>query len=246
MGKLHELLAVESSLKSKATSELSKVKHLFAQGEKNLIGQVRTYQPLEEGGEDFADEITNLATTVGDELDRVELAFGQWLQVAINKEITNVQTQADVEIDDRVILRGLPAPALLNLESKLGELRTLYDAIPINNPTERWTWDGQEGHWVSAERTTYKTKKLPKSFIAHEATPDHPAQVQVFTEDQRVGIWTTTIHSGLISPTQKRAILNRIDKLTRAVKRARQRANDIEATNIDVYSAIFDYIHGRE
>ena len=57
MGKLHELLAVEPDLKAAATRTVNEVIALFKEGADRLVGQIRVYHPLEEGGDVFADEI---------------------------------------------------------------------------------------------------------------------------------------------------------------------------------------------
>lgn len=245
MGKLHELLAVESDLKAEAQRALSQTRGLFTDGVSRLVGQVRKYQPLEEDGEFFVDEVANLATTAVAEIDSLQLPFGRWLDAAIQKEVTNQNTVADVVIDGVALLENLPATALLNLESKLAELRRAYAAIPTNDPTEHWEWDEQLGHYVSNPRVTYKAKKLPKSHVLYEATKEHPAQVEMFTEDVRVGAWTTVVHSGALTPVEKRQLLERIDVLARAVKQARQRANNIDADSAIVSKTIFEFIHGE-
>lgn len=243
MGKLHELLAVESDLKAAAQRSLSHMRGVFTDGVSRFVGQARKYQPLDETGETFADEVTVLATTVSDELATMRLAFGRWLDASIQKEVTNAGTLADVVVDGTVLIEGLPAPALLNLESKLAELRRAYAAIPTNDPAEQWRFDAQLGCYVSALRTTYKTKKTPRSHVAYEATSEHPAQVKIFNEDIRVGTWTTIVHSGGLAPAGKQHLLDRIDVLARAVKTARQRANSIDAEVIRVANVLFDYIH---
>jgi hypothetical protein len=91
-------------------------------------------------------------------------------------------------------------------------------------------------------RVTNITKKVPNVLVLYEATPEHPAQVQAFNEDVRVGTRTTMLQSGMVSFQDKAKILNRIDKLLRAVKEARQRANDVDIAAIKVAEAIFNYI----
>lgn len=247
MGKLHELLAVETELRAEAQRALSHIKNLFADGRGRLIGQMRRYQPLEEGGEPFADEVTKLATTVPNELAAFCKSYGRWMDAAIQKEVTNRIAHADVVMEDGdVLLVDMPATALLNLESKLAEIRKVYAAIPTNDPSENWEWNKQT-EWFQAEpRVTYKAKKTPHAFVAYEATPEHPAQVEVFTEDARVGTWTTTIRSGSLTPSDKREKLERLDDLLRAVKTARQRANAVAVTRVFVSETLFDYINKGE
>lgn len=245
MGKLHELLAVEGDLKAEAQRTINRVKGLFTSGQGKFVGKIRVYQPLQEDGEQFADEVTELAARVQGELEAVSKTYGKWVDAAVQKELSNTAAFADVEIDGRALLARLSATALLNLESKLGELRKVYAEIPTNDPSERWRWDEQNGQYVSEPRITYKTKKVPRSFIAHEATKEHPAQVQVWQEDERVGTWKTTIFSGMLTPADKQARLERLDNLARAVKKARQRANDAEAADRKIAETLFKYINGE-
>ena len=69
--------------------------------------------------------------------------------------------------------------------------------------------------------------------------------MQAFTEDERVGAWTTMIHSGMLTPFEKRKYVDRIDTLLRAVKQARQRANDTEVVSSNIGEKIFNYILGE-
>lgn len=244
MGKLHELLAVEGDLKGKAQHVLSQVKGLFTNGASKLIGKNRTYRQTLEGSDRQPNEVTPIATTVTAELKTVQAAMIQWIDASIQKEVTNELTKADVVIGGEKLFSDLPAPALLNLESKLAEIRSIYEAIPTNDQSEKWNFDDQNGYFVSDPRVTYSTRKVPKAFVAYEATKEHPAQVQMFTEDQQVGEWTTIITSGMLPPTEKAARLDRLDKLILAVKQARQRANDRDVIDVHVGDILFNFIDG--
>jgi hypothetical protein len=249
MGKLHELLAVEPELKAEAQRTVSRILNLFTEGKGRLKGQVRTYQPLNEDGEAFADEITALATTVNDELGDLQAAWGAWMDAAVQKETTNTRTSADIlvatedGVEPMLLAENLPAPALLNLESKLEALRKVYAAIPTNDPTEQWDWDEQLECFISAPRTTYRTQKVMRSHTLAEATEHHPAQVQAYAEDERAGTWTTIIQSGMFTPAYKQTLLRRLDELIRAVKQARQRANAEEVVGVHVARTLFRFIH---
>jgi hypothetical protein len=242
MGKLHELLAVEGDLKSAAQRALKDVSALFQAG---LLGITRRYTPLRDGDMRLPDERTELATTVPIQLDLLSRHMGRWIDIAYQKEVTNTETMADVIVDGTLLLGAVPAPALLNLESKLAEVRKVYAAMPVNDAAERWQFHDGQGCWVSEPRITYRTQKVRKSFVAYEATKEHAAQVQVYTEDDRVGTWETTIFSGAVTAVQKQAYLDRIDALQRAVKQARQRANNIDAMKGGIAESVFKFINGE-
>jgi len=150
-----------------------------------------------------------------------------------------------VSIDGVTLLENMPATALLNLEAKLIEVRQTFNQIPTNDPTESWARDTDLGCFVSKPRTTYKTKKILRNHVKAEATKEHPAQVEVYTEDVRIGTWTTVIQSGMLTPAEKQDRLKRIDALARAVKQARQRANDIDVVDVHLGEKLFAYIYGE-
>jgi len=245
MGKLHELLAVEADLKGEAQRVTSQVKNVLSAGANKLTGMIRTYEPLEEGGEEMPPEIQLLATTVPDQLAEFHDAFGRYVDAVVQKELTNTAACADLMVDGKVLLSGMSATALLNLEARLAEVREIYRQIPTNDPAVKWNWDESNGYWVAYPPEKYRTRKVMRSHVLYEATPEHPAQVQGYTEDERAGKWNTTLQSGMITAIQKKEYLARIDELVRAVRKARQRANEQEAVDRKVYFILQKYIDGE-
>lgn len=242
-GKLHALLAVEGALKSAAQRAVAECRQLFDGGKGRFLGQQRIYVPLDENGETMEPQVQILGTTVAEELGVVATVYGKWLDAALQKEITNTGTLATLETADELLnLADLPATALLNLEGKLAEIRSLIAAIPTNDPAKQWEWDTQQGCYVAAPETSYRTEKEFRTHVEYEATPEHPAQVQTFAQDRRIGTWTTTHQSGMITTARARILLQRVDNLIAATKRARMRANDCEVTSVHIAEDIFAYI----
>lgn len=244
MTKLYEVLAVEPDLRQQANAELKRVIDLFNQGEGRLVGRVISYQGVTEDTPELPEEVTELATTVDSELGNLRLTFSKYLDATINKEVTNTTTLADVEEFD--FLRGLPATALLNLENRLEEIKKAYLAIPTLDPSEKWTYSDVQGCFVSETRMNYRTKKAMKAFVSYEATEEHPAQVETYAEDVPTHKRETVVFSGALTVTEKRDRLERIEYLARAVKKARQRANDVETNPTKIAHQIFDYINQWE
>lgn len=244
MTKLHELLAVEGDLKGQAQRVLGEVKDLFQGGISKFLGQIETHQPASENDEQLPPKITHVATTVAHQLGILEKAFVSWIDVSIQKEHTNQAAGAHLEIGEEVY--DLSATALLNLESKLAELRSAYRAIPTNDVTTPWKWDSDNGVFVSDPPTIRRTtKKEMKSFVAVPATEHHPAQVEIYAEDVLSGHKTIVTQSGMITPTDKQGRLDRLESLLQEVRKARQRANDIETDSTKIGRAIFAYINGE-
>lgn len=75
-----------------------------------------------------------------------------------------------------------------------------------------------------------------------EATDNHPAQVDRWQEDERVGKTITTIWSGMMTQAAKDGIMDRLGALRRAVKQARMRANTAEVTQVSVADDLLKFI----
>jgi len=84
--------------------------------------------------------------------------------------------------------------------------------------------------------------KFPK---AGEGGQSIPAQVDKIPETENIGKYEKTHWSGMVSPARKAELMSRIDKLIRAVKKARQKANATDQVKLKVGSAMFDYINGK-
>lgn len=244
MGILHELLAVEGDLKARAQEAAARLKSLFQNGQGNFLGQTIVYKPLEELGEQFPPQVTHVATTVDEELAIIGQHYENWIDAALQKEQTNQKTRATLVIGGATV--DLSATSLLNLEAKLLELRSMYKDIPTNDVTIPWRWDDATENFVSeSPETRHRTKKVIRSHVAYEATDKHPAQVETYNEDMIVGFLTTTKQSGMITPADKRARMEKINSLLQAVKQARQRANNIEVQPINVGGIILAHINGE-
>lgn len=239
MGKQYELLAVEPDLRQKATATIKKLAELFKSN--SFQGSLIHWEPLEEGELEVPDETIELVTTVGEELKSLERIFGGYIDASLSKELTNSVAKATVTIDGEDV--ELSATALLNLEGKLEDLGKIYAAIPTLDPTEVWVYSKEQDAYVSDKKYQYRTKKMPRAHVLYEATEHHPAQVEQYMEDVPSHRRETVIISGAIPLSVKRDRLRKIDDLLIAVKKARQRANDVEAVEIHLAESIFDYIN---
>jgi hypothetical protein len=89
-----------------------------------------------------------------------------------------------------------------------------------------------------------RTKKIPRNHVLYEATEQHPAQVQMFTEDVIVGTWDKVQFSGALPADRITGITTRLDKLRTAVKFAREEANTTDVVDVQYGAAILDYLFG--
>lgn len=242
MTKLSQLLAIEKGVKATAEREMTDVYHLL-QKEDPITGLTRTYQPSDEDGETFPDEVKLVQARVGDELAKANKSLAKLLNVTLEKDASNCVANANVEIGGDAILLNVPVTYLLFLEKQLVGLHTQVAKLPTLDPSFNWTLDAATGVYKSDPAKTNRSKKVMRNHVKAAATDKHPAQVDVYTEDVKVGEWTITRFSGAIPADRKRELLERVTNLTQAVKQAREAANATTVVDTpDVGAAVLDYV----
>ena len=256
MPKLHELLAVEGDLEGIHKKILEENKVTFAKKAGLFFGFLKTLEMFEEGAPKAPEEHQELATTVQGKLDYQTESAIRYFDAVLQKERTNQHAKADIIIDGMTVAKEMPATFLLGLETRLKNLRVVYDVIPTLPPGQNWQKDESMGdHVYVAEHPeeTFKTARTTKSKVLvpaqfpkeGEGGTSLPAQVDKWEETENVGRYTKKTWSGMISPAEKSVLMGRIDTLIRAVKKARQRANMTEIVKISIGKEIFTYIHGE-
>ncbi len=248
MSKLHELLAVEGDLEGAATRVSEEAVVTFTKRADHFTKSQRDYKPLVEDEPEQPSEYHELTTTVLEKIDYVVESHVKHWDANIQKESTNQLAKADIVVDGVVIASNVPATALLGLETKIKKLRTLFESIPTLSPGIEWKKDETIS---SGRRVVYKAvyaeekNRTVKTFASKElskATDKHPAQIEKWEELKVVGRYVKQNWSGLITVADKSNYLNKIDTLLRAVKQARQRANEQEIVVVNIAKSLFDYI----
>lgn len=232
MTALHQILAVEKGARGRAERVISDVHHDLLK-HVLLEGITRTYEPLNDEGEQLPSEHKRVQVKTRDGIGRVVDAYARYIDVVATKDGGNQKALADVIVDDEVLLAGVPATHLLFLEKVLISFRTFIEKLPTLDPTHDWTWDASQGLWATPVVETVRTKKVPRNHVKAEATDRHPAQVDVYYEDIVIGTWKRRLFSGALPATEVDELLKRVIVLQDAVKVAREQANttDVEQEN---------------
>jgi hypothetical protein len=242
---LHEILAVENDKENASKIILDEAVVTFTKKQDHFIGRLSTYQPFDESALDADESSKELDTTVYEKLDYAFISVVNSIDVTATKESANQLASSDVVLDGEVFFTALPATTLLTLETRLKRLFEVFKHIPTLAPGRKWERDGNKGKhiWVDSEpEAKFRTQRTTKHKILVEATEHHPAQVDKWQEDDRIGKYITTTWSGMIHPAQKSELLSRTNKLIAAVKEARQRANTQPIENVSIGSAIKKYL----
>lgn len=230
--RLNQLLGIEKQVKDTATVALTGAYH-DSQKAALVDGFTRTYQPIEEGGEQFPAEEKVLQIRIKDALADSFSKVRELMDLTLRKDAANCSAKASIEVDGVVLVADVPATHLLWLKKKLEDLRTFASKLPRLPADEQWTWSDAQNCYVSAQSVTGKTRKLNVPIVMVPATKEHPAQVAMATEDKTIGHWTATKYSGALPAATVAGYLDRIDKLLIAVKQAQQRANSVEVPAVE-------------
>lgn len=243
---LHQLLAVEPSLKANAKNIFfDEAKTTFEKRQDHFDGIIKVYSPFDEEGDKIPDETKEIVTTVADKINYAKDAMIKAIDAEISKEETNSSGVANSEIDIGGKKYQLSATALLSLEKTLETIRSVYKSIPTLDPTKVWKLDGKAGDniYTTDEEVRFRVIKKKTPLIAVPATDKHPAQATVVENDVQVGKYSTYYKSGRVSPLQKSNLLAKVDELILSVKTARAKANQAQVKNINIGKSIFEYIN---
>jgi hypothetical protein len=241
MPKLNQIVAIEKGVKSRVYGEITEM-HKLSQKPDLFSGFSKQYRKKDEDGEDYPPEQKRVQILADEQLSRAAKLLSELFDVTATKDWANCRAVADVEVDGNVLIAGAPVPFLLFLEKQISDLHTLVDKLPTLDEADDWTKNDGTGLFKTTPIATHRTKKAQKPIVLYDATKEHPAQTQLITEDIVVGYWDTVKHSGALPTMRKKELLGRIEKLSQAVKFAREKANAVDAETVSVGKPIFDYL----
>ena len=130
-----------------------------------------------------------------------------------------------------MLLENAPATALLELDKSAAKVHDIVSQIPTLEPGKNFVPDPsheKSGMYRGRTETRTRTAKVQKPLVLAPATDKHAAQVQLISVDEPTGSIETQEWSGLITPSCKAAMLERAEKLQRAIKGALARANGVD------------------
>lgn len=244
MAKLNQIIAVEKGIKSRVYGDLTDLNKKVQKADL-FNGLVKKYEKKEEDGEDLPGEKKKVQFTVAEVLKTVEGSVSELMTITARKDYTNCEAKADVVVDDVTLVPGAPVSYLLFLEKTLTDVRTFINNLPVLDDGETWTLDENSGLYNTDAIKTHRTRKAQRPIVLYPHSPEHPAQTQLVTEDILAGYWNQVKQSGAIPRTTKQEYAEKVDKLLRSVKIARESANiQDEVKSPEVGKAIFDYILG--
>jgi len=251
MGKIHELIAVEEDAQKKMQKIFDETHATFTKRIDHFDAHSRVYSAFDASDRDIPEEeTTHLVTTVSDKLAYTIPYAVKYLDILLQKESANTQAKADLVVEtntgeDKILQKDVPVIVLVQFQKILTEMRKhVFASIPTLDPKIDWEVDGtQKNTWKQkTPRKVVRTRKEPQPITLAPATDKHQAQAQLVNKDVPVGEYTISQQSSRLSPAQKSDLLDKLDRVIEGVKRARSRANNLDAPKKKIGKAIFDFI----
>jgi hypothetical protein len=246
MAKLHQILAVEAGIRNQSQKDLTEAHHGIQKAEM-LQGVHREYQPVSDAGEQIAPERQLLQTRVPEVIRRTVEILERTFDVIATRDFANMIAKADVVLEDGTKLAtGVPAPYLLWMEKRLDDLHTFVTKLPTLPADTEWEWEPNQNCFKNKHKIeTVKTAKIAYPLVLHPGTDKHPAQVVEKARDETVGHWTTHKYSGAIPTVTRNEMKAKVEALQKAVKFAREKANEVDVTDQKIGGPILKYIFGE-
>ena len=241
MPKLNQILAVEKGVKTRVYAQISEL-HKATQKPLLMNGFEKNYRRKDEDGENYPPESQKVQYGHSEVTEQIADALAELFDITATKDFANCQTKADVVVDGEVLLQDAPATYLLFLEKQLSDLQSFFQKMAELDSSSDWSLDPSTDLHKTEAMQTQRTKKVQRPIVLYDATEHHPAQTQLITEDVVVGHWTTVKTSGAIPMPRKKTLMARIDKLSNAVKYAREKANAMEVEPQKVGKDLLGYL----
>jgi hypothetical protein len=239
--KLNQIIAIANGEKSRTKKILTK---LYQQMDKESLfsGLSKTYEPLDDEGEKLPQEDKMVQFNVKDCIKEVTSTLGEMINIIATQDVGNCSARADIIIDDKVLVEQVPVTHLLFLEKQIEDIITFINSLPTLDPVEKWSFNNEANLYVAEEKKTIRTKKMPEVIVKYEATKEHPAQTELIYVDRPEGYWHTIKFSGAISKKEKEELMDRVLKLQKAIKVAREEGNGLEVEKVAFGEKILEYI----
>ena len=215
-------------------------------------GETRKYRVLavdstgKPAGVAQPDKQVNITANTKDYLDLFRECRARTIDVTLVKDLSNRDATASLKVDGVTLAEALPAVTLLSLEKTADDIVAFIKAIPVLEPSEKWTYDVNAGVHRSEPSETLSTSKETVPLILWQpddpATSKHGPVTDKVIKDVPVGKWTVTKFSSAMPADRKRQILQRATRFREAVKMAREEANRAPVTDAAAGKAIFDWL----
>lgn len=243
MPMLNKVNAVLTSKKPDAEKAVGEIYKLI-QKEAHFQGRNRTYRPYdEEKGQKLPPENQKVQQKAADLVCQASRIWEEIWSLTLTQDFGNTAAKADIVVDGVILMTAVPVTNLLYLDKQVENLVTFVKSLPTPDPSENWSVDGSQDLLRGEPTTSIKTSKEPTVIVKYAATPQHPAQTELFTKDISIGEWTQVQFSGALRADKKKEFLSKATKVLAAIKEAREQANT-QTVSTQSTAPLFKFVFG--
>jgi len=245
MPKLNQIIAIEDGAKKSGYADLTKTHHVLQKPDL-FSGFVATYAPhTEDPTLKQPDQRKVIQQNAPEIVKQAQAGLADMWNVVATKDIGNCTAKADIIVDGVVLASAVPVTHLLFLEKQLNDMRTFIAKLPVLDPAKEWEYDPNKGMYQTKfHEQRIKTRKVHKSLVKIEPGPHSPGQADIITVDEPEGVWTQVDMSTAYPQDAIRQMLDRVSKLSAAVKSAREEANSIDVVKATTAEKLLSFIFG--
>lgn len=245
MPKLNQIIAIEDGSKKTGYADLTKTHHVLQKPDL-FSGFVATYAP---NSDDPAlkqpDQRKVIQQNAPEIVKLAQAGLAEMWNIVATKDIGNCAAKANIVVDGVVLANDVPVTHLLFLEKQLNDIRTFIAKLPVLDPSKEWAYDANKGMYQAKfPEQRIKTRKVHKSLVKIEPGPHSQGQAEIITVDESEGMWTQVDMSTAYPQDSIRQMLDRVSKLSSAVKAAREEANSIDVTKASIADKLLGYVFG--
>lgn len=245
MTQLHTVVARERGVQTRAREELTRWYHMV-QHAGTFMGSTREF--VSKNDDDVPSEPAETVLppmTAAKAFRRIEKLLTESWDATATRDRSNMVAKADIVVGGTIVAEDVPLPFLLALEKQLTHMRTVFNSMPVLDPSKSWAFDRDQGFSKAPETRKPRTRKVVKGAVLHEGNERHPAQVQAYNTDEVIGHTATVEFSGAIAAEDRENLIDRINTLIDATKAARTVANQSEVIDFKPATDLLAYIFVR-
>ncbi|CAB4131435.1 hypothetical protein UFOVP276_197 [uncultured Caudovirales phage] len=240
--KLNQLVAIERPTKQRVERTISDI-YKVLQKPDLFEGHNKKYIPLEAGKETFPPDDKHVQQIATDSLKEAQVLLTELFDLSLQRDAANCEAKADIYVDCILMAAKVPITFLMFLEKQLNDIKSMITALPTLDPAESWKFDEGSRLHKTEPRVTNKTAKVQEPIVLYPHSDKHPAQTQLVTTDKTIGNWEAIRLSGATSSKVKKTLLERVEKLIKATKFAREEANMTLVNNDRIGDKIFSWLY---
>lgn len=241
---LGQVIGVEKHLRQ-ADNDAGKVIKKNVQSETLTTGMTKVYKPDDEDAPSTArepDKHKSVAVKVEEVLQEAAKYAVPAMDITATKDKTNQAANADLIVNSKILIPGVPVSHLLWLEHYLADWKGFLSVLPTLDPTKNWTLDEGRGIHKGDEEETVRFVKETAALLLVPPTDKHPGQAQPYNRETRVGKYVSIVLSGAVPESRKKHLIAQADLLLAAVKDAVARANQTPAAEVREGEAVLGFL----